>query len=106
MITAETRHDVLLSVREALNNAVRHGHPTEVVLRLAVSEHGFEVRIQDNGCGFDLSGPRGHGLENLQQRMSKLKGSCIIQSSPGSGATVTLRLPFPREPEKNGAPES
>ncbi|HEX4265404.1 MAG TPA: ATP-binding protein [Verrucomicrobiae bacterium] len=106
MITAETRHDVLLSVREALNNAVRHGHPTEVVLRLAVSENGFEIRLQDNGCGFDLSGPRGHGLENLQQRMSKLKGSCVIQSSPGSGTIVTLKLPFPREPEKNGSPES
>jgi signal transduction histidine kinase len=103
MIAAEARHDVLLSVREALNNAVRHGHPTEVLLRVGVSGDGIEIQIQDNGCGFELGKGKGHGLENLHQRMNKLKGTCTIQSATGCGTTVILEVPFPNEPEKNGS---
>jgi signal transduction histidine kinase len=103
MITAEMRHDVLLSVREALNNAVRHGRPTEVLLRVDVSADSFEIRIQDNGCGFESGRAGGHGLENLHQRMSKVKGTCVIQSTPGVGTVVTLKIPFPLEAQKNGS---
>jgi signal transduction histidine kinase len=84
-------------------NAVRHGRPTEVLLRVGISEDSIEIQIQDNGCGFELGKTKGHGLENLHQRMNKLKGTCTIQSLPDSGTTVILKLPFPNEPEQNGS---
>ena len=93
-ISAEMRHDVLLSVREAVNNAVRHGRPTEVLLRIALSANSLEIQIQDNGCGFEPVAARGHGLENMRQRMVRLKGSCEIETSRGGGTTVTLKLPL------------
>ena len=96
MIAAEFRHDVLLAVREALNNAVRHSHPGKVLLRLVVSENSLEILIQDDGCGFKMGDePRGNGLVNLHERMHKLGGQCQIQSSPSAGTAVILRLPLP-----------
>jgi signal transduction histidine kinase len=94
-IAAEARHNILLAVREALNNAVRHGSPTEVQLELTVVEARLEIRIRDNGSGFDAAQIRhGNGLTNLQERLRKINGSCLIDSVPGSGTMVTLTLPF------------
>jgi signal transduction histidine kinase len=95
MIAAEFRHDVLLAVREALNNAVRHSRPGKVLLRLVVLENRLEILIQDDGCGFKTGdGPRGNGLVNLHERMHKLGGHCQIQSSPSAGTSVILSLPL------------
>ena len=96
LIDAEIRHDVLLAVRETLNNAVRHGHPSEVLLQFKVLDNNLEITINDNGCGFDPNQPRGNGVGNLQQRMKKYDGSCIIQSTSGSGTSVILKLPLPK----------
>jgi signal transduction histidine kinase len=94
IIVAESRHNVLLAVKEAITNAVRHGRPSEVLLHLALSGNELKIIIHDNGCGFDLARHvPGNGLENLHERMKKAGGCCQIQSSPGNGATVTLILP-------------
>jgi signal transduction histidine kinase len=94
-IVAEVRNHVLLSVREALNNAVRHGQPTEVLLRLVLLEDEIEILIQDNGCGFEAArGSLGNGLVNLHERMSQLSGRCQITSFPGKGTSVLLKLPL------------
>lgn len=96
MIAAEFRHDVLLAVREALNNAVRHGHPSKTLLRLVVAENSLEILVQDDGCGFKTGDEsRRNGLANLHERMHKLGGQCQIQSSPSAGTSVILRLPLP-----------
>jgi signal transduction histidine kinase len=95
IIASEIRHNTLLSVKEALNNAVRHGKPTEIMLQLKCSGNEFEILIKDNGCGFapDQHFP-GNGLANLKERMRKVNGRCEIQSSPGAGTTVSLALPL------------
>lgn len=95
-IPAEVRHDVLLAVREAFNNAVRHGHPEKVLLRFAISGDSLEILIQDDGCGFDvLKVSPGNGIANLHDRMRKVGGACRIESAPGKGTTITLKLPLP-----------
>ena len=92
IIAAEIRHDVMLAVKEALNNAVRHGHPNEVLLRIIITEENLDFLIQDDGDGFDPAQVKGSGLVNLEQRMSKLSGSCWIESSAGEGTSVFLQL--------------
>jgi signal transduction histidine kinase len=92
-IAAEVRHDVLLAVREALNNAVRHGHPTEVLIQFIVFEDNLEILIKDNGRGFETeNGSQGNGMLNLHERMRHLGGRCVIRSSPNEGTSVTLAL--------------
>jgi signal transduction histidine kinase len=54
----------------------------------------LDITIEDNGCGFDAqNGENGHyGLTNMKQRMQKLGGRCSIESRPGSGTVVHLRM--------------
>jgi len=96
IIAAEIRHDVMLAVRETLNNAVRHGRPHEVLLKLVIDGDSLEILIQDDGCGFDPVQVKTGGLGNLQQRLAKLHGSCHVDSSSGHGTAVVLKLPLPK----------
>jgi signal transduction histidine kinase len=55
------------------------------------------LTIKDDGRGFDLTNEAlrlGHGLANMQARAESLRGSFVLESSPGHGATVTLDLPL------------
>jgi signal transduction histidine kinase len=94
-VPAETRHNVVLSVKEILNNAIRHGQPTEMLLQVSISDGRLEVLIRDNGCGFDTAQHvPGEGLANLKRRMGKISGCCRIQSEPGKGTDIVLTLPL------------
>ncbi|HEU5124842.1 MAG TPA: RICIN domain-containing protein [Verrucomicrobiae bacterium] len=95
IITSEARNHLFSSVKEAINNAVRHGQPTQVLLKFVALENELTIQVQDNGCGFDSAAILpGNGLANLQQRMQKIGGTCEVQSAPASGTTVTFRLPL------------
>jgi len=94
-VSGEVRHNLFLAVKEALNNAVRHGNATEIGFRVRVLEDRLQISISDNGSGFDMSGrSNGHGLLNLRNRLENLSGQCGIDSSPGAGTTVSLQLPL------------
>jgi signal transduction histidine kinase len=95
IISAEVRNNLFSAVKEAINNAVRHGKPSQLSMQFAVGADRFEVHICDNGCGFDPQGvQRGHGLANLQERMQKIRGACQIRSAAPGGTTVILQLPL------------
>ena len=95
-LTAAQRYHLLLAAKEAIHNAVRHGHPDTVTLTLGVEDGRFLVTITDNGHGCDpaaaTASPRGCG--NMRLRMESIKGSFHIISSAGQGTTVTLSAPF------------
>ena len=95
-VSAQTRHNLLLAAKETLNNAVRHGAPTLIQLRIHLKNGRLEVVISDDGCGFDLSQsrPRGNGLANIRSRLELIKGSAAITSTPGQGTCVTLSVPL------------
>jgi len=95
MVAAEDRNNLLLSVKEAINNAVRHGQPSQMSLKFSIFENWLEIQIHDNGGGFELTSRSfGNGLKNLQQRMRRSNGRCEIQSLPKNGTTVTLSVPL------------
>jgi signal transduction histidine kinase len=96
VVSGEVRHHLFLAMKEALNNAVRHGRATEVSFRVRVLENRLSILIADNGSGFDpLRPPNGNGLANLRNRLEQLHGQCELESSPGAGTTVSLELPMP-----------
>jgi signal transduction histidine kinase len=95
-VSGEVRHHLFLAVKEALNNAVRHGGASEVGFRVRLLENQLCILITDNGSGFDtLASSNGNGLLNLRNRLEHLHGRCELESTPGVGTTVLLQLPLP-----------
>jgi signal transduction histidine kinase/ligand-binding sensor domain-containing protein len=95
----EAGHHLLLVVREALNNAVRHGHPGRVSVRLQ-GEHGeLRMRIHDDGCGFvpetaSQPGAAHYGIVGMRERIESLGGTFAIESAPGLGTGIEITLPL------------
>jgi signal transduction histidine kinase/ligand-binding sensor domain-containing protein len=97
-VSAELRHNLLLAVKEALTNVVRHARATRVVFRARLTTTSLELRIEDNGQGLrgTAEAPGADGLQNMRQRLTQIGGRCEIQSNPGAGTHVSLILPCPR----------
>jgi signal transduction histidine kinase/ligand-binding sensor domain-containing protein len=101
-LRAEVRHHLFLAVKESLNNIVKHARATEVHVRLRLEDRDFTFFIEDNGQGFEPAtppraavGPRicsGHGLGNLDKRLTAIGGHCSIHSQPGQGTRVELAV--------------
>ncbi|HWB13436.1 MAG TPA: PAS domain S-box protein [Pirellulales bacterium] len=84
-------------VQEALNNARKHSG-TDLVT-VAVRRQGGDLRIEirDFGRGFDVASARqrGFGLRGMSERAQLSGGECLIQSDPGAGTSIFVRLPIP-----------
>jgi len=106
-ISTGLRHNLVLMVKETLNNVVKHARATRVEAQLRVVEGRLNLRISDDGCGFDPASltaeggkPKhhhkqgGHGLINLHRRAADLGGRCAIHATPGHGTTVEFDLPI------------
>jgi ligand-binding sensor domain-containing protein/signal transduction histidine kinase len=91
-------HDLLMVAREAVFNAVRHGTPQRVELTLAYDNAQLLLRVVDDGCGFDPTseahGKSHHfGLRGMKERVVRSGGTFALQTVPGSGVTIEVRLP-------------
>ncbi|MEX0900530.1 MAG: sensor histidine kinase [Gammaproteobacteria bacterium] len=79
--------------QEAVTNAVKHATPSRVELRLNRIGDRVELRVRDDGVGFDPSTiERGIGLSGMQDRVTSFDGSLAVVSTPGRGTTVTAVL--------------
>jgi PAS domain S-box-containing protein len=95
-VPAALRDELVAVVREALTNAAKHSSARTVRLRVDVQDGHVVVHIVDDGVGFDAqSWTGGRGLAGLHGRAERLGGDCRIESAPGSGATITWRVPLP-----------
>jgi signal transduction histidine kinase len=92
----ETRKNVLLIIKEAMNNIAKYSGATDSQVRLKIRDGFLEIAISDNGRGFTPSAKKdGHGIGSMQRRTEELKGKFSIQSSPGQGTTVNCYIPIP-----------
>ena len=95
---ADARVAVFSAFKEALANILKHAAATTVDVGLWIKGREFQVRIVDNGRGFDPAQPAppvgGNGLANMRQRLTKLGGECRIDSAPGRGTTVIFCWPL------------
>ncbi len=81
-------------VQEALHNCARHSHAASVRIRVEQAPARLLLNIQDDGRGFDVLHTKGLGLLGIQERVTRLGGTCQIHSGPGSGTTLSVELPF------------
>jgi len=79
-------------LQESINNAVRHGQASEIVISLHYEEKLIRLDVQDNGLGTgDLKA--GFGVNAMKERASNLQGQVYFYSKPGEGTLVTCSLP-------------
>ena len=101
------RVQLLQMAREALSNAVRHAHAGRIVLALRTDGPVLELSVEDDGVGFDagVTPPSGHlGLANLRDRAAGLGDELVIDSQPGRGTRLRIRVPIsPDEPPQEPA---
>jgi signal transduction histidine kinase len=89
-------------VEEAVSNARKHAHASQILVRLRVDDHFFTAEIRDDGIGFDVEKAQrrrevGHmGLLNIEERAELVGGRCSIKSQPGAGTLVCLDIPLRR----------
>jgi signal transduction histidine kinase len=87
-------------VQEAVTNAVRHSRAQNVRIETLRQEHSVVCRIRDDGQGFDSAaiiagrGSRGLGLTGMRERATTLGGTLEIDSLPGKGTLISVRLPL------------
>ena len=86
--------------QEALTNVARHARCDEANLRLSTDSEGVVLQIQDRGIGFDLhqfgASPSSLGLSGMRERAASVGGKLNIQSSPGTGTLVEIKVPLKR----------
>jgi signal transduction histidine kinase len=82
--------------QEALRNAVRHGHARRAAVSLVRDVGHLTLTIADAGAGFDVSADnrqRGLGLVSMEERACLAQGRFSIESQPGEGTTIEVRVP-------------
>jgi signal transduction histidine kinase len=95
-VAPELRRSIIMAVREACSNAVKHAKAEELVLRVELENDVLAIIIQDNGAGFDASsvGRFSNGLKTMEKRMKSVQGSFLVESERGKGTRVRLGVPL------------
>jgi ligand-binding sensor domain-containing protein/signal transduction histidine kinase len=107
-LSSEARHNLFLAFEEALNNVLKHSGATKVKVEMNANAREFELKVIDNGKGFETVAPSsakeqprggrgGNGLKNMRQRMAGIGGKCLVLSRPTEGTAVMMRIPLSLE---------
>ena len=101
--SAALEERLYLICREALSNAIRHSAADRLEVSAVVNDDVLTLLVEDNGRGFDVAArteahadghEHGIGLQSMSERAAALGGVCEIQSQPGRGTTVCIRIPL------------
>jgi signal transduction histidine kinase len=90
------RETVYFVLREALDSAARHAEPHRVIVDLRVDPEGVALMVQDDGPGLDPdAAAEPDGLRMMLERTKLARGELDVNSLPGRGTRVMLRIPHP-----------
>ena len=80
--------------QEVINNALKHSEAQKLEVCLRKAAGNIELNIKDNGKGFKMEETTpGKGLSHLKERCSIIGAKCLVQSYPGEGTEINLKLP-------------
>lgn len=83
-------------VQELLQNAIKHAQSASISLSLVFENEHIQLKYRDEGRGFDallVPPTQGNGLANIQSRVTLLKGTFNVASTPGHGTSVRIKVP-------------
>lgn len=107
-LTPEIETVLYRIAQEALNNTAKHAHAAHITVLLDQRADMISLIIEDDGNGFDAENAaafnrKGFGLTGVLERAALVGGNVEIESQPGKGTTVYVRIPAP-PPTQNGRP--
>ncbi|MFH1118413.1 MAG: HAMP domain-containing protein [Bacteroidota bacterium] len=83
--------------QEALNNVAKHSGAKNLKIVSVSMDNILYISITDDGSGFDMQSScvsKGHGINNIIERASLLKGKANVRSTPGKGTTIAIEIPI------------
>ncbi|OLR90289.1 hypothetical protein BJP25_02450 [Actinokineospora bangkokensis] len=84
---------LLRTAQEALANVGKHAGATAVTVDLVHAAGAVVLTVTDDGAGFDPGAPTdGYGLRGMRARAEQVRGELAVQSAPGQGTTVVLKV--------------
>ncbi|HXU94090.1 MAG TPA: PAS domain S-box protein [Gallionella sp.] len=89
--------------QEALTNIARHAQAGKVEIGLRMEPPYCILYVRDDGIGFDtgVNKPKSFGLTGMRERAAALGGSVVVDSHPGKGTEITVRIPVQKVVEKS-----
>jgi signal transduction histidine kinase len=94
ILSPEITHHLFRITQEIISNILKHAHATELDIQFFGYENEIVMTIEDNGQGFDVtSHASGIGLKNMKARAESLNGLIEINSTPGNGTTIMIKIP-------------
>jgi signal transduction histidine kinase len=96
IIAPALKRDLHLVLNECFNNILKYAHAKLVTVRLELHTQDFELRVDDDGVGFDPAAvpDRGNGLRNMPARIAQHGGKLVVTSAPGKGTALHARGPL------------
>ena len=96
----EIEHGLLRIAHEAVTNALRHAEALTITVDLTFQDDAVDLRVRDDGRGFDAGTPLDHssgnhfGLVGILERAHAMGGELRLSSRPGEGTEIACRLPY------------
>lgn len=93
-IRKECYREVLMTVKESLNNIVKHSAASEIQLGITLNDNVLIINVSDNGIGLTEGKDKsGNGLTNMQARIAAIGGVFSLKSEPNSGTSIRITVP-------------
>ena len=91
----ETRRNVYLIFKEAVNNAMKYSNCSRMEVSLHVQQDKLVLRVADDGAGFENGKTqKGNGLRNMEKRAGDINADFRIDTAPGKGTEVMVVVPL------------
>ncbi|MDH5297049.1 MAG: ATP-binding protein, partial [Nitrospirota bacterium] len=95
-INPEVKRNLLMIVKEALNNIVKHSGATSCIINILVDESALHLVVKDDGNGLPVpvESSTGNGLKNMKKRTEEIHGEFTFHSDGISGTIISVRIPL------------
>ncbi len=90
------KQNLYLILKELVNNVVKHSHARHCFIHLDFRSNLIVLSVKDDGRGYDVfkKMERGNGIQNVKERVDRIRGDLEIESTPGNGTTVIVYKPL------------